>query len=317
VKLLRSPALHMVLIGALLFGAALLRGGALAAKRPQIVIPRHRLAEVRQVFAQDNGRAPTTAEDTLLLDTIIDQEVFYRYALSLGMQHEPAVQRRLAQIAAFVDDNPHETRSEAQRADEAVDLGLHEGDLVVRKILADAAKRLIRAVVLTRQPDSAKGQEYLAANRDLFMRPARLRLTHVAVDGFKWPAAQERAATLLQRIQQELLSPETAPALGDEPFVPSALPLLTAKDLQVRFGSTFEQALQQAPVGAWFGPVASRYGYHLVWVHERQEAYLPPFAEIRARVEQRLLEKVADEWLAIRLQQLRAEFDIVVPGRNP
>jgi hypothetical protein len=26
---------------------------------------------------------------------------------------------------------------------------------------------------------------------------------------------------------------------------------------------------------------------------------------------------VADEWLAIRLQQLRAEFDIVVPGRNP
>jgi parvulin-like peptidyl-prolyl isomerase len=75
--------------------------------------------------------------------------------------------------------------------------------------------------------------------------------------------------------------------------------------------------LAQAPVGAWFGPVASRYGYHLVWVHERQEAYLPPFAEIRTRVEQRLLEKVADEWLAIRLQQLRAEFDIVVPGRTP
>jgi len=31
-------------------------------------------------------------------------------------------------------------------------------------------------------------------------------------------------------------------------------------------------------------------------------------------VDQRFLQKLADEWLALRLQQLRAEFDIVVPA---
>jgi hypothetical protein len=88
--------------------------------------------------------------------------------------------------------------------------------------------RLIRgrADAATRSGD---GREYLAANRDLFLRPARTRITHVAVDGFKWPRdAKERATALLDRLQRESIAPEAAPALGDEPFVPSALPPLSS-----------------------------------------------------------------------------------------
>jgi hypothetical protein len=316
VSLLRAPALHMVVIGALLFGGMLLWRGPPSRELPRIVIPPQRLEIMRQAFLAENRRPPTAAERAALLDYLVDQEVLYQYALKLGLHTQPAAQRRLAQIASFVEANPH--RSDEERAAEAVGLGLHHGDLVVRRILIDGARRLIRAVVLTRQPDPAMVEEYLAANREPFMQPARTRLTHVAVDGFKWPQeAKERATELLERLQQESIAPEAAPALGDEPFVPSALPLLSPKDLQTRFGATFEQALKNAPKGAWFGPVASRFGYHLVWIHERQEASLPPFDEIRDRVEQRLLHKVADEWLALRLQQLRAEFDIVVPRSTP
>jgi hypothetical protein len=273
---------------------------------------------MRQAFLAENRRPPTTEEAAALLDYLVDQEVLYQYALKLGLHEQPVAQRRLAQIASFVEANPHKPSSDEERAAEAVSLGLHHGDLVVRRILIDGARRLIRAVVLMRQPDPVMVEEYLAANRESFMQPARIRITHVAVDGLKWPLdAQERAAALLERLQQESIAPEAAPALGDEPFVPSALPLLSPKDLQTRFGTTFEQAIKNAPKGAWFGPVASRFGYHLVWVHERQEAGLPPFDEIRERVEQRLLHKVADEWLALRLQQLRAEFDIVVPRSTP
>jgi hypothetical protein len=319
VSLLRAPALHMVVIGALLFGGALLWRGSPSRERPRIVIPPQRLEIVRQAFLAEKRRPPTTEEAAALLEDLVDQELLYQYALKLGMHEQPAAQRRLAQIASFVNMNPHpHPRSDEVRAAEAVSLGLHHGDLVVRRILIDGARRLIRAVVLTRQPNPAMVKEYLAANRELFMQPARTRITHVAVDGFKWPHdAMERAAALLERLQLESITPEAAPTLGDEPFVPSALPLLSPKDLQTRFGVTFERALKNAPKGAWFGPVASRFGYHLVWVHERQEANLPPFDEIRGRVEQRFLHKVADEWLALRLQQLRAEFDIVVPKSTP
>ena len=136
------------------------------------------------------------------------------------------------------------------------------------------------------------------------------------MDGFKWPSGtKERAAALLERIQRGRLAPEAGRvAWATTPVVPATLPLLTRKDLQTRFGTNSKRRCRQRPEGAWSGPIPSRYGYHLVWVHERQEAFVPPLAEIRRQVDQRFLQKLADEWLALRLQQLRAEFDIVVPA---
>src|SRR5262249_31220338 len=160
-------------------------------------------------------------------------------------------------------------------------------------------------------------EEYLAANPELFSRPSRTRITHVAVNGFKWSDAKGRATGLLGRLQREATTPEAAPSLRDEPVVPSPRPRVSDKDIQTRFGVKFAEPVQTAPEGTWSGPFPSRYGYHLVWVHERKAAYVPPLAEIRPQVEQRFLHKVADEWLALRLQQLRAEFDIVVQGKNP
>ncbi len=311
---LRAPALHMAAIGALLFAGAVAGKGFPSGTRLRIVIPAQRVEAARQAFLYEQRRAPNADEMAALVDYLVDQEVLYQYALRLGLHEQPVTQRRLAQIAAFVDANPHESRPDRERAAEAVELGLHHGDVVVRRILIDGARRLIRAVVLTRQPDPAMVQEYLAANRELFTWPARTRITHVTVNGFKWPRdGRERAAALLDRLRRESIAPDAAVSLGDEPMVPPTLPLLSAKDLQTRFGMTFEQGLRDAPPGAWYGPVASRFGYHVVWVHERQEATLPPFAEIRDKVEQRLLHKLADDWLAFRLRQLRGEFEIVLP----
>jgi parvulin-like peptidyl-prolyl isomerase len=67
--------------------------------------------------------------------------------------------------------------------------------------------------------------------------------------------------------------------------------------------------------GSWSEPIPSDYGHHLVWVHEFQEARVLPLAAVRDQVEQALLQKLADDWLRLRLRELRAEFDIVVPGR--
>jgi hypothetical protein len=35
---------------------------------------------------------------------------------------------------------------------------------------------------------------------------------------------------------------------------------------------------------------------------------------VQGEVEQALLQKLADDWLRLRLRELRAEFDVVVPG---
>jgi parvulin-like peptidyl-prolyl isomerase len=272
---------------------------------------------VRGQFAQANGRPPTPQEEKDLVETLVDEEVLYQYALRVGLDRQPVVEQRLALIAEFVEQNPHEAASQVDLASEARELGLHHGDSVVRRVLIDGAKRLIRAAVRIRAPTEEMMETYLRTNPDAFIVPVRTRITQVAMNRLAHGAATEaRAQELLERVRARAYTPDAAPALGDNAFAPASLPLLADRDLERRFGHRFVEALAAAPAGEWSGPLPSRYGLHLVYVHERTQPHLPPLSEVRTQVRRRLLDELADEWLAFRLQQLRAEFDIVVPGSS-
>ncbi|MEM7587010.1 MAG: peptidyl-prolyl cis-trans isomerase [Acidobacteriota bacterium] len=309
---IKSPALHMAVLGGLMFGITVQRGGALFDAR-RIEVPSHRFELSLQGFVSDNFRLPTLDEQQEILDNLIDQEVLYTYALELGMHDQPAAQRRLAQIAEFVESNPHEHPTQAELAEEAMTLGLHHGDMVVRRILIDSATRLIRAVVLVQDPRPELVEAYLASHPERFEQPARSRISQVMANGFKWPDTGARAGELLAHIRSESLSLEAAVALGDEGFVEPHLEPLTEKALTTKFGSELAASVLQLPVGAWSEPIESRYGHHLIYVHELLPAYVPPLAEVYDEVAAELLRKLADDWLALRLEELRAEYEIIAP----
>jgi parvulin-like peptidyl-prolyl isomerase len=311
-KWLKAPALHMLALGALLFGLSELVGGGLLPQKKRIEIPAHRLEAMLQDFIADTGRRPTPPEWEQMVDMQVDDEVLYQYALALGMQENSAAQERLAQIADFVEANPHEA-TQAGKARAAMDLGLHEGDLVVRRILVDSARRLIRGVVLLQKPAPGIVEQYYAAHGAEFTRPARIRISQVAVNGFLQPDSEARARRLLARIRTEKLDLEAALALADETPAPVHLALQTEQSLQSQLGGDFATAVMALRPGSWSEPIPSDYGHHLVWVHEFEEARVQPLASVRDQVEQALLQKLADDWLKLRLRELRAEFDVIVP----
>jgi parvulin-like peptidyl-prolyl isomerase len=305
----------MLALGALLFGITT-RGGVLVAHKKRVEIPAHRLEAMLKDFVTDTGRRPTQGEWQQMVDMQVDDEVLFQYALALGMHENSAAQERLAQIADFVEANPHET-TQAGKAKAAMDLGLGEGDLVVRRILVDSAKRLIRSVVLLQKPSPEILQQFYAAHTAEFTRPARIRISQVAINGFVRPDAEEQAHRLLARIRAEKLDLQAALALADETPAPVDLPLLTEQSLRSELGGDFATAVMALRPGSWSEPIPSDYGYHLVWVHEFEEARVPPLASVRDEVELELRQKLADDWLKLRLRELRADFDIVVPGGSP
>lgn len=313
-KWIKAPALHMLALGALIFGVTELRGGGLLPQKRRIEIPAHRLEQMAQEFVTDTGRKPTPQEWDQMIEMQIDDEILFQYAIALGMQENSAAQARLAQIADFVEANPHES-TQAGKARAAIDLGLHEGDLVVRRILVDSARRLIRSVVLVQKPTPEVLQEFYAAHTANFTRPAHLRISQIAVNGFVRPDSEARARQILQRIRAEKLGFDAALALADETPAPVHLPLETAEDLEAEFGSDFAKAVLKLEPGSWSEPIPSDYGHHLVWVHEIEEARVLPLEAVKAEVEQEVLQKLADDWLKLRLREMRADFEIVVPGR--
>lgn len=314
-KWLKAPALHMLALGALLFAVSEIQGGGLLPQKKRIEIPAHRLDQMAQEFVADTGRKPTRSEWEQMIDMQVDDEVLFQYAIALGMHENSAAQARLAQIADFVEANPHEAVP-ARKAAAAMDLGLHEGDLVVRRILVDSAKRLIRGVVLLQKPTPEIVQQFYAAHPGEFTQPARIRVSQIAVNGFVHPDSEERARRLLARIRAENLDLEAALALADETPAPVHLELLSEQDLKSELGNDFATAVMKLRPGSWSEPIPSDYGHHLVWVHEFEEARVLPLAAVRDQAEQAVLQKLADDWLKLRLRELRAEFDIVVPGRT-
>ncbi len=311
---LKAPALHMLALGALLFGLTELQGGSLVPRKQRIEIPAHRLEQMAKEFAADTGRQPTRSEWKQMIEMQIDDEVLFQYALALGLHENSAAQARLAQIADFVEANSHHA-TPAGKATTAMELGLHEGDLVVRRILVDSARRLIRSVVLLQKPAPEIVEQFYTAHAADFTQAARTRISQAAINGFVHPDSESRARRLLARIRAEKLDLQAALALADETPAPVHLELLSEQDLQAELGGDFATAVMKLRPGRWSEPVPSDYGHHLVWVHEFEEARPLPLEAVRGEVEQALLQKLADDWLRLRLRELRAEFEIVVPGR--
>lgn len=264
-------------------------------------------------MAKSKGRPLTESEMTEADQMLIDRETLYLYSRQIGLQRDPIVQRRLAQIASFVSENPHEAeRSAEEGARTAEEEGIMDGDLISRRIMIDAARRLIRATALVFQPDDEAMQEYLTANAERFQQPGLTRITHVALTGWRRADPRADAVTLLARLTSENIAPEEAIGLGDETVLSPELALLPDSSLERRFGRAFVKGLAGLPSGSWQGPIRSRVGEHLVFILERVPPRTATLGEARDQVSSAMRNENADRVLRARLDELQEVFDVRV-----
>lgn len=264
-RLLAAPALHFACAGALLFALTLGMRPAVP-ERPRLVASDARLAEARRAFEAEHRRPPIPAEDAVLARQVVDEEVLLQHALDFGLADQEPVQRRLAQISGFVAEDPARV----------LELGLHRDDLVVRRILVDSARRLIRSAVLLREPSEAVLKAHLKKHPERFEQPEEIRIA---------------------------VLPE-----GETAGETKELPLLLRRDLERRFGRSFTETLDATRVGEQQGPLPSRLGPLRVVVREHRPARPAMLAEVYDAVHADLREELADLWLEVRIAGLRAEM---------
>lgn len=204
--------------------------------------------------------------------------------------------------------------------------------LVVRELLSQRASMLgltasiadddqAVATLLDRElnvpePDEASCRRYFDTHRERFSEPTRLRVRHILL-----PAAPEdaKARDAHYRLGEKLLK-----ELGEHPerFTDlaqrhSACP---SKDEGGELGwltsgqtvAELDQALQRLPVGLHDRPLASRYGWHLVSIDERQERKPLPYAQVANHVHHSLREESTRH--ALRQYLLALEKEIGVRG---
>lgn len=310
---LRSPALHFAVLGLVLFFASRDERASAPKADDRVQIPWVRASKIHARMAREQGRPLTDEEIAEANQILIDQEVLWLYSRELGLEHDPVVQVRLAQIAKFVAETPSEHATIESGAQAALEFGLADGDPVVRRIMIDAAERLIRATALVREPDDAGLQLYLDQHASDYQTERLTRITHITLNrNLRGDETETAAQAMLEDVVSRGVSPKQGTKLGDKSIVAPSLPALSDRSLERRFGRDFTIDLAELLVGSWQGPIRSKLGSHVVFVHERVPSQTAELSQVRDQVSHAARSELADRVLRVRLDELQRRYGVDV-----
>jgi len=318
----RTAALRFLALGIALF--ALERAFVPAREAPPepIALGEERLAAERRAFLAARGRLPGAAETAALAERLVDEERLFREALARGHHRSDGlVRRRLARNLRFLEsaettDDPTDDPAEASAIDEAalhreaLALGLHLGDLVVRRRLIQKLELEVAGAVRAQVPSEAELAAHHAATAERWRAPARVRVEQVFLSrASRGPRLADEAAALLARLRAGELGANGARALGDPlPLPPAAS--WSEDDLARYLGASFAATVLALPEGVWSGPLESSQGAHLVRVAEHSEGRSLPLVAVRSAVREDLLARRGAEARRALLDTLRARYPL-------
>jgi parvulin-like peptidyl-prolyl isomerase len=174
-------------------------------------------------------------------------------------------------------------------AREALEMGLDENDTVVRRRLAQKVEFLVKDTARLVEPSEDELRRFYDANRERYQDVERISFTQLL---FKTEAgAREGLGALPAR---------GASGIGDATLLAREHDQVDALAVTSQFGQEFTERVFALDVGAWRGPIASTYGFHLVKINERQAAQTVSFDEVR--------DVLLDEWQRERQTKLYEEY---------
>lgn len=246
VRLLREPLLHFLVLAAGLFMLSKYWGDTpKSSDKETIVVSEAKIRSLAHIWQKTWQRPPTHAELQGLIDDYVDEEVFYRQALAMGLDREDTIiRRRLRQKLEFVAED-----------------------------LADAV-----------EPTDQQLQQYLDDHPDAFRLEQRATFRQIYLSPERrGEALEEDIRQLLDKLNGNDDSVDAAD-LGDPSLLSHFHKNLRESEIANLFGREFAAGLFAVEDGRWVGPVESGYGVHLVLLHERTAGRLPELADVHEGV---------------------------------
>ena len=272
-NLIREPLVHFLVLGAGMFGLFALVGDRSEIEPDEIVVGAGQIERMSQAWRKTRMRPPTQLELEGLIRDYIKEEIYYREALTLGLDQDNAVIRRhLRQKMEFLSE--------------------------------DIASQI--------EPDGEALQAFLDANPDKFRTDLRVSFQHVYFSWDKRGdlAAVDARQVLATLDGSE--SYDDISVMGDALPLPQAVDLYPLREVSSLFGREFAQQLTILDVGRWQGPIASGFGVHLVYIGERIDASLPQLDEIGDTVMREWREEQRQSVNQVFYDTLRTGYDVVI-----
>jgi peptidyl-prolyl cis-trans isomerase C len=273
-RLSREPLVHFLIAGALIFAVyqKLNTAPAGAETTTQIILTKDDIFQLTKAMLVD-GTPPTKEQMNALIEQRVNEEILFREALALG---------------------------------------LHKNDDVVRRRVADKMEFLIGDMTGLKEPSTSELKALFAKDPDRFAIPPRASFRHLYFSVRK-PDARNRAVAALERIANK--SPDATDLVSEaDPFMfQDSYAGQNQVQIAKEFGLDFAKAVFQLSSGTWQGPVQSDHGWHLVFVYAIESRRGPPFEEIESKVKSAWLDEKQREIRRMALQSMRTRYTVTAP----
>ncbi len=278
-RILRDPLIHFLVLGAALF---VLYNWVGRSEMSTIHVDDKVLATWLQyrnkAFAPDVAisriRAMPEDKKQLLIDDYVTEEVLYRQALALGLDKNDAVIRsRIVQKMEFIL------------------LGLNGAE---------------------EAPSRVEVREFFNEHQEQYRIPANVTLSHLFFSSGNSVAdrssAESRAAAALTALQRgDVVAGERF--MFQKNYVDAKYALLKDHLGEVIAKQVFSQ---NTPIGEWFGPLESPYGWHLIYLLRREASRIPEFFEVAEQVAADLQQEKMRERRARVAEKLREQYRVEI-----
>ncbi len=235
-----------------------------------------------------------TDTDTISISAAQQQNIAALFERTWG--RPPTPQEREGLVAARV--------REEILSREAVAMGLSDGDAVVRARLAQKLEFLSDDLAATLVPTDQELEAFLAAHEQKYVVGGRTSFQHIFLKPLDDGSLDtQRAAEILQSAK----TGADLQSFGDPTLLPPEMTLASRNEITATFGEDFLAALNNVPVNEWYSYLRSPFGYHLVFVEERNSPREPSLEEVR--------DVLVRDWRDAQRLKLRDAFYEDVRGR--
>lgn len=246
-NILRRPAVHVVLLGAIVAAAILIAKGPPSGNESRrVLLTGGDILQLKASFIRTWQREPTADELRGTLEQHVRQEILYREALARGYDRD---------------------------------------DLVVRRAMQQKMEFLAASQALREPPTDQEIEAFFSLRQERYRLPAVVSFAQVYVSpDLRGADAEPHARELLSQLRAEDPDPALLRSWGDPIMLDPYYSNLTEKDVSATFGGDFATAIVASDPGQWLGPLNSGYGLHLVKVMRREDSRIPNWPEIRGRI---------------------------------
>jgi hypothetical protein len=271
-KIVREPLAQFLVLGTMVFGAyAALDTSSPSANTEVIEVGQGQLDQMFETFSRTWQRPPTEAEFKGLVDGYVKEEVFYR---------------------------------------EGKKMGLDENDTIFRRRMQQKLEFLLEPGSEELTPKAGELEAYFKLHADAYKAPAMLEFEQLFFRSNTTDDAGALAA--LQALEKLKIDPKAAEttSIGDPTILPATMALAGADMIASNFGDAFANAVMQAPMNQWSGPVRSTFGVHLVRPARKVAASTPSFDAVRASVQSDWEASRRREIASRRYEEMKKQYEV-------